>query len=310
MSRPRSLRAALLLAGAVLGAGCSRSDAERQADEAWAGGRYAEALAAYQALAERSPDGRLWAKIAATALRADRLGEAIDGYLHLAGEDPTRVREASAGLDAAARAAERRGDREALQEAVLGLQTIAPDGVPVRYALVLAQQPGTEPDEMVRLLPGAIAAAGDPRAVDSLLLRYGQALERTAGCGQALLQYRAVQRRTSDSALRAAAGGNAGGCAFGLGERALRAGRNTDAALWFAEAARADSTSVLGRRALVNVGDAHLRRGDTLAAALAYQAAVSASADPGDSVAAVAASRLARIGLTPSAGDTARPGMP
>lgn len=310
MSRRRCLAPALAVAVTCLVAACSRSDAERQADEAYAGGRYAEALAAYQAIAGSSPEGRLWAKIAATALRADRLGEATDGYLHLAGEDPTRVREAAAGLDAVARAAERRGDREALHEAVLGLQTIVPDGVPGRYALVLAQQPGAEADELVVLLPGAIAAAGDQTTVDSLLLRYGQALQRTAGCGQALLQYRAVLRRAQDSALRAEASTSAGECAFGLGQRALTAGRDADAGLWFAEAARADSTSVLGRRALVHVGDVRLRQGDTLAAALAYQAAVTATAAEGDSVGDMAARRLAQIGVTSSAGDSVRPRAP
>jgi tetratricopeptide (TPR) repeat protein len=305
VSAPRRLAAALVLA-AGLSIGCTRSDAERQADAAYAGGRFAEALEAYKRVARRSPDGRLWAKIAATALRADQLGEATDAYLHLAGEDPTRVREAAAGLDAVARAAERRGDREALHEAVLGLQTITPDGVPGRYALVLAQQSDAEPDELVQLLPAAIAAAGDQAAVDSLLLRYGRALQATAGCGQALLQYRAVLRRAQDSTLRGQAKTSAGDCAFGLGQRALTAGREEDAALWFAEAARADTASELGRRALVNVGDVRLRQGDTLAAALAYQAAVTASPSPQDSVTVRAATRLSQIGLTPAPTDSVR----
>jgi tetratricopeptide (TPR) repeat protein len=289
----------LLFAAAGLTGACSRTDAERQADQTYAGGRFADALSAYQALAERTPDGRLWAKIAATALRVGQLGTATDAYLHLAGEDPTRVREAAAGLEAVARAAERRGDRAALHEAVIGLQTLVPDGVPGRYALVLAQQPDAEPDELVLVLPGAIAAAPDQSTVDSLLLRYGQALQSTAGCGQALLQYRAVVRRSQDSTLRTRAKASAGQCAFGLGQRAQSAGRDDDAALWYAEAARADTASVTGRRALVGFGDVRLRQGDTLAAALAYQAAASASPPGGDSLAGVATSRLAQIGLTP-----------
>jgi tetratricopeptide (TPR) repeat protein len=292
------LLAAILLLAATA-QGCRGSNAEQQADAAYGGGRYAEALAAYQRVAGTSPDSRVWAKIAAAALRADRLGEATEAYLHLAGEDPTRVHEAAAGLDAVARAAERRGDREALHQAVLGLQTITPDRVPGRYALVLAQQADAEPDELVQLLPAAIAAAGDQSAVDSLLLRHGRALQTTAGCGQALLQYRAVLRRAQDSTLRNAAKSSAGECAFGLGQRALTAGREEDAALWFAEAARADTASELGRRALVNVGDVRLRQGDTLAAALAYQAAVTAAPAGDDSVAARATTRLAEIGLTP-----------
>ena len=299
----------LLLAAGVSG-GCRRSDAERQADQAYGAGRYTEALEAYRSIAGATPDGRVWAKIAAAALRADRLGEATDAYLHLAGEDPTRVREAAAGLEAVARAAGQRGDRAALHEAVLGLGTLLPDAVPGRYALVLAQQPEAEPDELVLLLPGAIAAAGDQHTVDSLLLRHGRALQTTAGCGQALLQYRAVVRRAQDSTLRAQARAAAGECAFGLGQRAQAAGREDDATLWYAEAARADSTSVLGRRALVSYGDLRLRQGDTLAAALAYQAAVSASPAGPDSVAGVAAARLTSIGLTSSTGESARPSVP
>ena len=289
----------LLLAAALAAAGCGRVDAERQADQIYAAGRYDEALAAYKDLADRAPGGRLWAKIAATALRAGKLGEATDAYLHLAGEDPTRVRESVAGLEAVARAAERTDNRQALHEAVLGLQTLIPDGVPGRYALVLAQQPDAEPDELVLVLPGAIAAAPDQGTVDSLLLRYGQALQSTAGCGQALLQYRAVVRRSQDSSLRARAKASAGECAFGLGQRAQSAGRDDAAALWYAEAARADTASEVGRRALVGFGDLKLRHGDTLAAALAYQAVVSASPADGDSLSTLAAARLAQIGLIP-----------
>ena len=305
----RGLAALVLFAAAGTGLGCAGDDAERLADRAYAGGRVAEALAAYQRLAGAAPDGRLWAKIGAAALRSERLTDATDAYLHLAGEDPTRVREAAAGLDAVARAAERTGDAAALRAAVLGLQTIVPDGLPGRYALVLAQQPEAEPDELVNLLPGAIAAAGDQATVDSLLLRHGQALQATAGCGQALLQYRAVLRRAQDSSIRAQAKASAGQCAFGLGRRAQSAGRDDDAALWYAEAARADTASVLGRQALVSFGDVRLRQGDTLAAALAYQAAVSASADA-DSMATIAEGRLSRIGLTSSTGEPSRPSPP
>ena len=66
--------------------------------------------------------------------------------------------------------AEHLADRDdALQRAVIGLQTVAPDRVPGRYALRLAQQEGAEPEELVALLPRAIAAAPDQQAVDSLL---------------------------------------------------------------------------------------------------------------------------------------------
>ncbi|MBA3258139.1 MAG: hypothetical protein H0T68_01580 [Gemmatimonadales bacterium] len=294
----------------VLGIGCGAGDGERRGDEAYALGRYAGALEIYRELPRGGSEPRILAKTGAAALRAGRLTDATDAYLHLAGEDPTRSSEAAAGLDAVARAAEQDGDGAALQAAVLGIRTIAPDAVSGRYALVLAQQPGTEADELVELLPGAIAAAGDGRTVDSLLFRYGRALEATAGCGQALLQYRAVVRRAQDSSLQSAARSETAGCALAQGLRAQSAGRPEDAGLWFAEASRVDSTSVTGRRALVNLGELRLREGDTLGAAIAFQSAVSASGAKPDSIGEAASLRLARLGLIPTAGDSARADTP
>ncbi|MBA2457367.1 MAG: hypothetical protein H0V43_00240, partial [Gemmatimonadales bacterium] len=219
-------------------------------------------------------------------------------------------REAAAGLDRVARAAEQEGDVAALQAAVLGLMTVAPDAVSGRYALVLAQQPGTEDNELVELLPGAIAAAGDQRTADSLLFRYGRALEATAGCGQALLQYRAVVRRAQDAGLQSAARFRIAECALAQGLRARSAGRPEDAGLWFAEASRVDSASLSGRRALLNLGDLRLGEGDTIGAAIAFQGAVSASGAEPDSIAEVARRRLARLGLIPAAGDSARGDTP
>jgi tetratricopeptide (TPR) repeat protein len=294
-----------LLPFVLVGIGCGQANTERRADGAYAQGRYAEALAMYSSLEAEGSEPRILAKAGAAALRAGELGKATDMYLRLAGEDPTRGREAAAGLEGVVIAAERSGAASPLQEAVLGLQTIAPDAVPGRYALVLAQKPEAEPEELVALLPGAIAAADDEVTVDSLLLRYGRALEATGGCGQALLQYRAVARRAQDSTLRSAARAHTGDCAFTQGLRAQKAGRQEDAVLWFAEASRVDSSSVTGRRALVSLGDLRLFQGDTLAAALAFQTAVSASRER-DSIGDIARIRLARLGLEPNVGDTAR----
>ena len=158
----------------------------------------------------------------------------------------------------------------------------------------------------MNLLPGAIAAAGDQATIDSLLALHARLLEKTAGCGQALLQYRAVVRRAQDSALRAAGRKGAADCALALGERAASAGRVADAVLWYAEAARTDSTSETGRRALLAYGDVRVVQGDTLAAALAFQAVAADSTAP-DSVAGAARLRLQRIGLTPAGTVPAEP---
>jgi hypothetical protein len=193
-----------------------------------------------------------------------------------------------------------------MEQAVVGLQAIAPARVPGRYALRLAQEQGAEPDELVNLLPGAIAAAPEQSTMDSLLAVHARLLQQTAGCGQALLQYRAVARRAQDSTLRSAGGRGAAECALALGERSAAAGRDADAVLWFAEAARADSTSETGRRALLAYGDVRVIQGDTLAAALAFQVVASDSTAP-DSVARIARLRLQRIGLDPTAPAPADP---
>jgi hypothetical protein len=103
--------------------------------------------------------------------------------------------------------------------------------------------------------------------------------------------------------MRAPASRAAADCAYALGTRADSAGRLDDAALWFSESARVDSTTPTGRRALLRYGEARLAQGDTLAAALAFQTVASGGAV--DSMGTTAAGRLAALGLTTSPGDTA-----
>lgn len=307
MTRPGALAAGSAIAIAVWVLGCGgQPDAERRGDAAYGRGQWAEALREYRSLAGDKADPRVWAKAGSAALHAGELTRAADAYLHLAGEDPTRLAEAAEGLETVARAAERAGRADAMEQAVVGLQAIAPERVPGRDALRLAQQQGADPEELVNLLPGAIAAAGDQATTDSLLALHARLLEKTAGCGQALLQYRAVVRRAQDSALLAAGRKGAADCALALGERAASAGRVADAVLWYAEAARTDSTSETGRRALLAYGDVRVVQGDTLAAALAFQAVAADSTAP-DSVAGAARLRLQRIGLTPAGTVPAQP---
>ena len=291
-----------VLAAALACAACgAAADGERRGDEAYGRGQYAQALKEYRALAAGKAHPRIYAKTGAAALRTGELREAADAYLHLAGEDPGRVQEAAEGLEAVARAAERSDRTDALQEAVVGLQTLAPDRVPGQYALVLAQKEGAEAGELAALLPRAIATAPDQATVDSLLALHARLLQQTSGCGQAMFQFRAVLRRSRDSSLLGEARKGAADCALSLGRRAASSGKDADAALWFAEAARMDSSSATGRRALFAYADTRLTQGDTLAAAIAYQAIVSDAA-VADSFRGMARSRLAALGLTPTAG--------
>lgn len=294
-----------LMAGLAAGCGGTAGH-ERLGDRAYGEGRYPDALAEYRAAAGGKPAAALWGKLGAAALHAGELRESAEAYLRLAGDAPARAEEAAEGLEGVARAAERAGNTDVLQEVVVGLRGMAPGRGTARYALVLVQKPDADTTELVGMLPGALAAATAPETVDSLLTLYGRALETTAGCGQALLQYRAVLRRSRDSALRVPVSRRAADCAYTLGARADSAGRPEDAALWFGEAARGDSTTPTGRRALLRYGDARLAQGDTLAAALAFQAVTSAGMT--DSMGTAATDRLTRLGLTTSADDSAGSG--
>ena len=135
------------------------------------------------------------------------------------------------------------------------------------------------------------------RPCDSLLTLYGRALEATAGCGQALLQFRAVLRRSAGQRLRAARPAEESPTARTCSATApIRPASVEDAALWFAESARMDSTTPTGRRALLRYADARLSQGDTLAAALAFQAvAIGGAADSMGEAAAGAPGRAGHV---------------
>jgi tetratricopeptide (TPR) repeat protein len=299
--------AALYLVAMAWATGCGGGGGhELRGDQAYGQGRYPEALAEYREAARDKPSASVWAKLGAAALHAGELRESAEAYLHLAEQDRTRADEAAEGLESVARAAERGGNLEILREVVTGLAAAAPGHPTSRYALLLAQRPDVDTAELVALFPGALATANAPGTVDSLLVAYGRALQASAGCGQALLQYRAVLRRSQDSAARAPARLGVADCAYALGEYGDSAGKLQDATLWFAESARMDSATTTGRRALLRYADDRLAQGDTLAAALAFQAVVSGAV--ADSTGTAAARRLAALGISSSAGDSARTG--
>jgi tetratricopeptide (TPR) repeat protein len=304
----RAARAAGLALAAALGPACGGGfDHERLGDRAYGDGRFDEAVSEYQEAVRARPDAVRLAKLGAAALHAGQLREGVEAYVRMAGDDPTRREEAAAGLEALARLAERDGNADVLQDVIAGLAAVDPERSTGEYALFLVQNGRPDTADLVALLPGALAAAGAPETVDSLLIRYGRALQATAGCGQALLQFRAVLRRSQDSVSRRAARDGAADCAYELGERADSGGRTQEAALWFAEAARVDSTTPTGRRALLRYGASRLEQGDTLAAALAFQTVVSGGA--ADSMGLAAAARLTALGMSPP-GDTAGKGAP
>jgi tetratricopeptide (TPR) repeat protein len=294
-----------VLAAAII-AGCGRvGDSERRGDQAYGEGRYSQALAEYRTAVAQDPDARIWAKTGAAALRTGNLEIASDAYLRVAAEDPTRAEEAAEGLEAVARAADRAGNGRRLEAAVIGLGMIAPNRSIGRYALQLIRRPGAEANDLVAVLPGAIAAAPDAETVDSLLAVYAAALQETSGCDQALPVFEATLRRTRVPALRTRAEDGIAGCSLALGLRAEAGGKPDDAVLWFAAAIRIDSGTPVGRRALVGYGDARLRLGDTIAGALAFQA-VASDAVQSDSTSQMARDRLEELRAARFSGESPR----
>ena len=284
-----------LICGAAVLVGCGRAgDHERRGDEAYGQGRYEEALEAYRTAVSRDPDARVWAKAGAAALRTGNLDLASSAYLRLAAEDPTRSEEAAEGLESVARAADRAKDGKRLEAAVIGLGMIAPNRSIGRYALAVVRRPGAEANDLVGVLPAAIAAAPDAETVDSLLAVYAAALLETSGCDLALPLFQAAVRRSRNPPLRARAENGVAECSLVQGLRAEAAGKSEDAALWFAAAIRVDSATAVGRRALVGYGDARLRLGDTLTGALAYKAVV-ADRVQSDSTTQLAQDRLEEL---------------
>ena len=260
---------------------------EGVADREYAEGRYQEALAVYAPLAESQPSPTLWAKVGATALRLGQLREATAAYQALASTAPDRAEEAAEGLERVIVAAERRRDEVAPEEAVTALRAVAPERPLGRHALNLMQVvegPVTPSD-----FAAALAVASDARTVDSLLVRQANALVGTGNCAAAIPLYQAAVRRAGRSGSLSAETGLVD-CFFRLGAAQLVTAPDS-AEAWFRSATGLDSTTAVGRAAMVGLGDARRSQGDLIGAALAYQTVLS-SGDRSDSLSTVAAARL------------------
>jgi len=75
----------------VLCLGCvgSAADHERLGDAAYGQGEYGTALEEYRAAARDDDHARVWAKLAASALKSADLREASEAYSRMASADPT-----------------------------------------------------------------------------------------------------------------------------------------------------------------------------------------------------------------------------
>ncbi len=282
--------------------GGSASDHERLGDAAYVDGDYATALSEYKSAARNRDDAKVWAKLGAAAVKTSDLSEAADAFLKLAAADKTRISEAARGLEQVARAAANEGSDVALRAAVEGLRRLAPERVSPRHTLALVRSERLEPAEAAAMGPLALAAAGDAATTDQMLQQYGVALQATTACSEAADIFQIALRRSHDPALRTKATKGLGECGLQLGQEALLVDRPEIATQWFNRVLAVDSTSDRGRRALVGLGDARIAQGDLLGATLVFQDAM--KADPNDSVSALAAQRLDKLGATAANADS------
>lgn len=275
--RPWAATALLLL-------GCSGStNLERQADSDLADGRVDAAVAAYERMAERSPEGRILAKLGGAALRSGRLGIAVDAFTRLGREDASRRSEAADGLEIAARAADRLGDTLALRRAVIALADVAPNRPAGRYVLALEQRNVLTPGERALLAPAALAAAPDAETADSLLMRYARDRVAAGDCELATGLFRAVSRRSPVRERVAAARTGQAACALTVGRLRVEAGQPAEALPWLEEAIAIDSASSSGLAAMDFLARALRALGDSGSAAIIDGAR--ARKAPADSVA-------------------------
>jgi hypothetical protein len=295
----------MVLALVACGACAQGGHRERDADRLYLRGQYAPALQVYSSLAASGDDARLWAKTGAAALHTGQLDSAAAAFLALASADPTRRSEAGDGLAEVARLAVRAGKMSTLDTAVAGLARVAPERPVTGYAYALVRGGTLTPGSLARMLPLAMAGAPDAGTFDSLLLQYGALMAGRAACADAAYAFHAVMRRSTDAGMKDSAGTGYATCSLRLGLEAMDSGQVIDADRWFGRASRADPVGWTGRRALVGLGDARLKQGDPIAAAIAWQRAITAGAT-GDSLAQLARGRLATLAPADSAEDTTR----
>jgi hypothetical protein len=154
---------------------------------------------------------------------------------------------------------------------------------------------GLSASEAIGALPPALASAPDGRTVDSLLVAYGTAQRVTTACESATETFKTVLRRSRDGGLRSRAADGMSHCALRLGLDALDGEQAEVAERWFEAAMAAGAATASGWRAAIGLGDARIRQGDILGAALAFQGVISAVKVP-DSLLKLATDKLNALG--------------
>ncbi len=275
----------------VLLAGCGPSaDAERRADEDYLAGRFQAAYAGYSDVAGRSGDARLWAKAGAAAARDGQFAAAIEAYRRL-GADPGRRVEAADGMADVAGRARRAGDGRALAVALTALSQLAPERPLGGFALALARMGAMDRVSAMRFVPAALAVAPEEGVFDSLLLSYAGIMALQARCDEGAWAYGGVARRSREVAVVDSARAGLARCALAEGEAAVDP---IQADRWLARAAAAGGESDVARRALLLLGEARMKQGDPIGAAIAWQRTLDIG-PASDSMGLAAAARLATL---------------
>jgi hypothetical protein len=288
------VKATRLLVTLVAACSLERPDRERLGDVAWHEARWADAMADYR---DAGDSPRVTAKFADAALQGGLLAQSAQAWTKLGTDAPERVAEAAAGLARVADAAEHDGRQAALADAIAGLRRVAPGWPLGRIASRLGGADAILPTQAPDVIPAVLASTPARDAMPPLLLALAQADRARGACDLAVPILEGVLRRTTNAGLRDTATTALGWCELGLGLGALQTARPGDAERWLARAAHRDPQGAVGRRALIGVGDARLRQGDTVAARVAWQALAVADATP-DSLTQLALLRLQALTST------------
>ena len=280
-------------------------DNERLGDKAWHDGRWTAAVTLYRSA---PPSARVTAKLADAAFLAGDYTDAAAAWTQLGLDSPDRAPEAASGLARTAAAAERDGSIRAIALAIAGLRKLEPGWPLGRLSLRLAHEPGPFDSLAMSVIPATLAAGPGKTAADSLILALGRAQRAAGDCGRAVPTLESARRRGSGTTTGDSATSLLGWCELTLGLRALASEHPALAESWLDRVAHRDPLGVVGRRAMVGLGDARLAQGDIPAATVAWQA-VAAAPVPPDSITVQALERL-RLGNTGTTTDSTRQGNP
>src|SRR5256714_1724819 len=171
----------------------------------------------------------------AAALQVGDYATAVNAYIALGEGDRSRAGEAADGLERTARAALGANDRSDAARGLAGLRAVAPTRPLGRYARLAALDAADRGDTAgaMALLPGAAAAASDPRMTDSLLFVYGMVAVRARACSTAVPVFEGVIRRQREPAVADGAREGLGLCALVEGQRLVAPGKPPEAEDWF-----------------------------------------------------------------------------